>query len=278
MLNSKQFIVIGAVVVLMAVLYSLDIKGLVKPEDTANTGAAANAGAAITVESVSATAKQGLSANFAKQITDLEASLKGASGADRIALEKELARKWDDVNQPAPAAMYMESVAMQENKYENWLKAGDHFTDAYQATQDSVMVPALVHKAIDAYKKADTLKPNTIEVKTGLGIAYVSGTETPMQGIQLLLDVVKQYPKNIKANMNLGLFSMKSGQYAKAVDRFKTVIEAQPGPEAWFYLASSYESLGNKPEAIAAYQKAKELAAEPALTRFVDNKIQELRK
>jgi predicted negative regulator of RcsB-dependent stress response len=36
--------------------------------------------------------------------------------------------------------------------------------------------------------------------------------------------------------------------------------------------------MGKKAEAIEAYIKAKELAAEPALSKFVDNKIQELSK
>jgi len=138
------------------------------------------------------------------------------------------------------------------------------------------MQPALVQKAIQAYQQADKLQPNTPEVKTGLGIAYVTGTPNPMQGIQLLLDVVKNDPKNLKANLNLGLFSMKSGQYEKAVDRFKTVIAQAPSAEAWFYLASSYENMGMKSDAIGAYLKTKEIAADPNMSQFVDRKVNEL--
>ena len=36
--------------------------------------------------------------------------------------------------------------------------------------------------------------------------------------------------------------------------------------------------LGQKAEAITAYEKSKELAADPNLTRYVDSKIQELKK
>jgi cytochrome c-type biogenesis protein CcmH/NrfG len=97
-----------------------------------------------------------------------------------------------------------------------------------------------------------------------------------MQGIQLLLGVVKEEPKNLKANMNLGMFSLKSGQFQKAIERFKTVIEVNPTPEAWFYLGTSYENLEMKSDAILAYQKSKELAADPSLSNFVDRKIKEL--
>ncbi len=280
MLNRKQIIVVGSVVILMGLMLSLNIQGLVKPGENTASGPASQAAAPpvkeFSIEEVSDAAKLNLNANLKKQLADLEAALKSASEDEKPALHKQLAQQWDDVNQPAPAAFYYELIAQKEPAYESWLKTGDKFTTAYQQSIDTLMQPSLVQRAIDAYKQADKLKPNTLEVKTGLGIAYVSGTPNPMQGIQLLLEVVKQDPKNLKANLNLGLFSMKSGQFDKAVDRFKTVIAQEPSAEAWFYLASSYESMGQKPEAIAAYLKTKAIAADPNMSRFVDRKVNEL--
>jgi cytochrome c-type biogenesis protein CcmH/NrfG len=177
-----------------------------------------------------------------------------------------------------PSALYKELVAQKKSSYENWILAGDQLTTAYQTTQDSTTQPALVQKAISAYQAALKLNPASLNAKTGLGSAYVSGTANPMQGIQLLLEVVKEDPKNVKANTNLGLFSMRSGQFDKAVTRFKTVIEQKPDPEAWFYLATSYENLGQNKDAILAFEKSKELAANPGLSNFVDQKIKALKK
>ncbi|WP_423148742.1 tetratricopeptide repeat protein [Rubrolithibacter danxiaensis] len=281
MLKRKQITVIGLVVVLMGLLLSLDIKGLVKEEGQHANGAAAATAApaqSITVESVSETAKQGLNSNLEKQVSDLEANLKAAPENQKVQFQKQLSQLWDDVNQPAPAALYMEAVAEKESSFSNWLKAGDLFAAAYQNTQDSLIQPSLTQKAANAYKQALKLEPNNLAAKTGLGVAYVNGAASPMQGIQLLLEVVKEDPSNTNANLNLGLFSMKSGQFDKAVARFKTVIENKPSPEVWFYLASSFESLGEKAEAIAAYKKSEELAANPNLTKFVENKIIELSK
>jgi len=279
MLNRKQIIVIGSVVILMGLLLSLDIQGLVKPEENApasEVSSAATPVKAVSIEEVSVTAKESLNASLKKQVSDLEAMLKSASEGEKLSIQKQLAQQWDDVNQPTPAAFYYELIAEKEPNFDSWLKAGDKFTDAYQQSMDTIVQPALVQKAISSYQNADKIKPNTLEVKTGLGIAYVTGTPNPMQGITLLLDVVKQDPKNLKANLNLGLFSMKSGQFDKAVERFKTVIAIAPSAEAYFYLASSYENMDMNSEAIAAYLKTKEIAADPNMSQFVDRKVTEL--
>lgn len=280
MIKSKQIFAIATVTVLVAVLYSLDIKGLVKPKG--NRGIAPTnqtATANVNPSTISVNAKQMLTANLANQISILENEVKLAtSTTNKLGLLKSLAQKWDDVNQPAPAAFVLEEVALAENNYENWLSAGNHFALAYTNYKDSTVIPTLVAKAVNAFTKALKINSNSLDAKSGLGVAYVTEGKNPMQGIQLLLSVVKTDPKNLNANMNLGLFSMKSGQFNKAVNRFKTVIEVKETPEAYFYLGTSYENLGAKQDAIIAYTKSKELAADPGLTKFVDQKIKELNK
>jgi len=265
----------------MGLMLSLDIQGLVKPNEGASAANASGPAKAenvkeVSLDDLSLSAKESLNASLKKQISDLEAQLKSAAESEKLKIEKQLSQQWDDVNQSTPASFYYELIAEKEPSFDSWLKAGDKFTDAYQQNMDTLVQPALVQKAISSYQKADKIKPNTLEVKTGLGIAYVTGTPNPMQGITLLLDVVKQDPKNLKANLNLGLFSMKSGQFDKAVERFKTVIDIAPSAEAWFYLASSYESMDRKSDAIAAYLKTKEIAADPNMSQFVDRKVNEL--
>jgi tetratricopeptide (TPR) repeat protein len=279
MLKGKQIAVIGLVTLLMGLLFSLDIKGLVK-EEGQHAGEAAEGASqfqTLSIESLSEAAKQTLSSDLTAQISDLENKLKVASGSEKLELQKQLSQKWDDVNLPAPAALYYEEVAKSTKSYDDWIKTGNLFTTAYQNTQDSIAQPALVQKAIGAYQKAIDQQPESLDAKTGLGVAYVSGTPNPMQGIQLLREVVAKDPENISANMNLGLFSMKSGQFDKAVSRFKTVLTKESKPETWLYLAMAYESLGDKENAITAYTKGKELAADPSVDKLVDKKLQELR-
>ncbi len=292
-MTRKQITVIVAVVAVSGYLYSLPVKGLIKPK-TANQDAGHVSGPQsspairqVTVDEVSTPAKSAIGAALAARINDLEGQLKNASGdADKLSLQKQLAKQWDDDNQPAPSAFYYQEVAGKENTFENWMAAGNHFNDAYKATQDTSVQPAFVENAIDAYKNAVKLKPDNLDAKTGLGIAYVNQTSlgitdpnggSPMQGIMLLLDVVKQDPNNRNANLNLGLFAMKSGQFEKAVARFKTVIAQKEEVEPYFYLAESYKQLGMKKEAIAAYQKCKEMIPDPIIGQKIDQYIKELK-
>jgi tetratricopeptide (TPR) repeat protein len=281
MLRKKQLVVIASVIALMTILLSMDIKGLVKPKENrqaAGMQAESAPAAEISIESISGLAKQEISAGQLTAINELEASLNAAPASEKLAIVRKLAAKWGDLNKFAPAALYEEQLAEAENTYAAWLKAGDNFTEAYQNVTDSLLQPGLVGKAINAYQQALAKDSTGLDARTGLGIAYVSGSMNPMQGIQLLKGVTDEDPKNVKANTSLGLFSIKTGQFDKAIERFKTVLSVKEGPEAWFYLASCYESLGQKQEAINAYLKSKELAADPGLSRYVDQKVGELSK
>ncbi|MDB5123115.1 MAG: hypothetical protein JWP94_1244 [Mucilaginibacter sp.] len=287
----KQIVVSVIVVAIMGYLYSLPVKGLIKAKETqGHTNAVATAkrpASSVTVDMVSEGAKMAIGSALSASINDLEGQLKNAQAdAAKLNLQKKLAKQWDDVNQPAPAAFYYQAVARSENSFANWLSAGNHFNDAFKLTQDTLAQPSFVINAIECFKNATKLQPQSLEAKTGLGIAYVNQTSlgitdadggSPMQGIMLLLDVVKQDPKNRNANLSLGMFAMKSGQYEKAVQRFKTVIAQKPEVEPYFYLAESYKQLGMKKEAIATYQKCKEMMPDPAFDQRIDEYIKELK-
>lgn len=281
-MNKKQIAISVIVVAIMGYLYSLPVKGLIKPKETrSNTAGVASSTkqiASITVASVSALAQPSLESTVSQQITNLENKLKAASDADKLTLQKQLATQWDKANQPAPAAFYYQEIAHKNNAMADWLNAGNRFNAAYRVTQDTLAQGAFVAHAVEAFEHATKLQPASLEAKTGLGVAYVNGGAMPMQGIALLLDVVKQQPNNREANLNLGMFSMKSGQYQKAVQRFKTLIAQKEEVEPYFYLAESYKQLGQKQEAIAAYEKCKELMGDPVAGQRIDEYIKELKK
>jgi len=283
-IRTKQLLIVGAVALLVAFLFTRDIKGLVKPkQETSGTPAAgqltANTAAQnINLQEVSAAGKNVINASLAAEITTLENTYKSTSGADQIKAAQLLAQKWDDVEQTVPSALYLEIVASKEKNLNNWLNAGGRLMKAFDTTQDSVMQPALLQKANTAYTNAMAIDSNSAEAKTGLGITIVNGMGMPMKGIAMLLDVVKKDPKNLKAQMSLGTFAIKSGQFDKAIVRFNDIIAQKPSPDAYFYLATAYENLGKNKEAVEAYLKSKKLAANPTLSKFIDKRVAELSK
>lgn len=283
-MKRNQIVVGVAVIAIMGYLYSQPVKGLVTPKEATRGNAAAGAApmvkanANINVASVSALAKPNIDPTVAQQISTLENKLNTAGEADKATLQRQLAKVWESVVQPAPAGFYYLDIARKSNAMADWLDAGKEFNSAYKLSQDTSAQGTYIANAVEAFDHATKLQPASLEAKTGLGVAYVNGGAMPMQGIALLLDVVKQDPKNHDALLNLGMFAMKSGQYEKAVDRFKTLIAQKEELEPYFYLAESYKQLGQKKEAIAAYEKCKELMGDPAAGQRIDEYIKELKK
>jgi tetratricopeptide (TPR) repeat protein len=287
----KQIVVVVIVVAIMGYLFLQPVKGLIKPKEaqghTNKAAQQARPAVNVTVEMVSSAAKIAIGPALSAQINDTEGRLKNAGDdAAKLGLQKKLARQWDDVNQPAPAAFYYRAIAGKENTFDAWTTAGSHFNDAFTNVQDTLSQPAFVSNAIECYKNAVKLEPANLDAKTGLGVAYVNQTSlgitdpnggSPMQGIMLLLDVVKQDPKNINANFNLGKFAVNSHQFEKAVQRFKTVIAQKPDPNSYLYLAESYKQLGMKKEAIDAYQKCRAMIPDAAFDKQIDEYIKELK-
>lgn len=280
-IRSQQAIVIGAIVLLIGFLFSRDIKGLVKPKETGKEIASPDPvvePSHLTIAQASATAKNLVGNNISKEITLLENDYQSAKGAEKADKAKLIAQKWDDVEQSVPSALYLEVAATEEPNLNNWLNAGIRFLKAFDNVKDSLTQPIMLQKANASFKNAVALDSTNLEAKAGLGVTIVNGFGPPMEGIGMLLDVVKKDPKNLKAQMNLGLFAIKSGQFDKAITRFKYIINnIKETPDVYFYLATAYENLGNNKEAIDAYLKSKKMAANPTLTSFIEKKVAELK-
>ena len=279
--QKTQIVLILGVVLLVGFLFSQDIKGLESSKVAEAPAAMTEAVpmATLSLAEVSTTAKNLISNAAAKEFTALEGAYAKAKGEGKVVQGKLLAQKWDDLEQAIPSALYLEEVAQGEESLMNWVNAGDRFLKAFDNTKDSVAKPIMLQKANHAYGAAIAIDSADLNAKTGMGITMVNGMGAPMAGITMLLDVVKKDPKNFKANMNLGTFAMKSGQFDKAITRFEGVVKnIKATPDAYFYLATAYENLGKKQEAIDAYLQSKKLAANPTLSSFIDKKVAELKK
>ena len=109
-----------------------------------------------------------------------------------------------------------------------------------------------------------------LDAKVDEAVAIIqSGEGAPMQAIGMLLEVLKENPDHEKALMWLGNFSMMSGQWEKAVDRFHHLTQIRP--EIEMYWLNKSQSLLQMGDTTAAMTNAQEfLNTHPEATRIND--------
>lgn len=278
-LSKLQWTLIISAVALIVLLYNLDIiapntnkGGRANEQKTENT-------ASLDLNTLKSNALKSVPEDVKNTLNSLENKLKEASSDNEKQARLELADAYFAYKQFAVAGLYyLEQSEKESNNADLYVKAGDAFRDAYRNGSDSMLTPLLMEKAKQSYQKAMEIAPANLDAKTGVATCYVDGSENPMQGITLLREVVQQDPENVNANLNLGLFSMRSGQYDKAIGRFETVVKKKPSAENYAMLAEAYEQTGNKEGAIKALTKAKEYVIDPQIIQGIDDYIKKLEK
>ncbi|MDX5449084.1 MAG: tetratricopeptide repeat protein [Bacteroidota bacterium] len=83
-----------------------------------------------------------------------------------------------------------------------------------------------------------------------------NGDRPPMEAITLLREVLEEDPDYVPALLKMGEFSLLSGQFDKARDRFEHAVEVEPGSfPAVAGLAQALLSLGDQEGASTALQQ-----------------------
>jgi cytochrome c-type biogenesis protein CcmH/NrfG len=220
-------------------------------------------------------AKEVLSQEQVASASRLEASLAATPG-NSASLDS-LVIFWDALGQPALSGGYAEQRAEAAPSEQGWIQAAYRYFDAFQATSDSLQRNYLVGKAIRCYEAVLALNPENLDAKTDLGLCYAEGTAEPMKGILLLREVVEKNPDHENAQFNLGVLSMRSGQYAKAVERFSKVLSLNPSRTEMYYLVGkAWMMAGEKEKAIENFEKFKKSSGNTALVNETNTLIQQL--
>ena len=205
-----------------------------------------------------------------KQIDQLRAKFfiqKDLTVREKIA--EELAQVFVKANKFDSAAAYSERVAQLKPTEKTWVRAGDRYYDAYTFAVDETKMSALGDKTRACYQKALALNPNLLGAKANMAMTYAT-TNTPMQGILMLREVIAVDPTNELALFNLGMLSLRSNQFAKAAERFRQILNINPdNTKAQFYLAVSFAELGKKNEAIAVLEAVKAKEKDPNILAAV---------
>ncbi len=82
--------------------------------------------------------------------------------------------------------------------------------------------------AMDAFRRALKMNPDSAEAKTGLGIALVMSETGFKEAVPLLKDGVNGDPKNAQAWLALGMAYQNTGQDAAAKKPYNEFLKLQP--------------------------------------------------
>ncbi len=216
-----------------------------------------------------------LSAEQEKQINDLKQKL--ASATDKKVLYGQIAQVFVKANRFDSAATYAEKIALAEPTTENWMQAGDMYYQAYTLSLRQENVALYTAKTRECYQKVLDKNPRQLQAKTNLAMTYVQ-SDSPMQAIMMLREVITEEPNYEPALMNLGVLSMQSNQYAKAADRFKQVLRLNPANlNAQLGLGYSLIELKEKAQARTIFEDLKKKVKDPTLVEEVNKALESLK-
>jgi tetratricopeptide (TPR) repeat protein len=281
--KKQQWILVLAGLILVLVVY---ISGVTNTPKSTKSAASAPQSAGIqpvTTEILLQKAKQRLNPEQVARLAALESSVKRGDVKDQqLHVYHQLAKFWSDsARMFEPFAYYTSEAAKLENSEKSLTFAAHLFLDNLLTEGDPAMQHWLGENAKVLLDKALVINPANDSSKIGLGICYMFGniSDNPMQGILEVRKVVQEHPDNVYGQLVLGLGGKKSGQYDKAIERFKIVVDKQPDNlEAIFNLAETFEMKGDKTNAVIWYQKARDIIKVPDAKIALDKRIKDLKK
>lgn len=135
-------------------------------------------------------------------------------------------------------------------------------------TPEGEKVGNAVRETLDkTYSVADSLVDEALR-------QLESGELPPMQAVLSIRDISERFPENIKANFTLGVMSMQTGQYEKAMDRFSKVLDQDDqNLDAHLLLARSKLFGGDTNSAISSLESALEALSDEETRKAIREEL-----
>lgn len=148
-----------------------------------------------------------------------------------------------------------ERVRLNPSDNEGLIIAGNTFLAAFDFSPGSGSGDEYLGKAKEYFNQVLSVSPENLDARAGLAMTYLT-SENPMEGIGMLRENLAKNPSHYQTLFNLGMLSIRSGQFDKAIARFKTLEEKHPSDEkvSYFLAVSLFES-GSVEEAKSRFIK-----------------------
>ncbi len=167
-----------------------------------------------------------------------------------LAATKRLAGFWFDAGKPWVSGYYALQVAEKEGTEEAWSIAGTTFLICLQSQKEEETVRGYCFdQAIAALEAALSLNPDNLDNRINLSLVYVENPpeNNPMKGIQMLLDLAREYPESAAVLNQLGRLALRTGQIDKAIERLEQALELEPrNRKTLCLLAEAYKAAGEE--------------------------------
>jgi outer membrane protein len=219
-----------------------------------------------------------VSKGLSNKIKDLRARYLSGSQKEKNAIFADsLASLYKEAGKFDSAAWFAGEASTFFKTTASQLKAGDAYYEAFTFAVDNQKQKQLASAAREYYEHVLNEQPRNHEVKTKLAMTYV-GSSTPMKGIMMLREVLAEDPKNETALYDMGMLSVQSGQYDRAVERLVNLIEVNPNHiQGHLLLGVAYMNTGDKINARKQFEKVKELDKDPSVQATADSYLNDLK-
>lgn len=188
-----------------------------------------------------------------------------------------LAGLYRAANQFDSAAWFAGQAAAFFNTSESLAKAADNYYQAYTLALNPELQRELASKAQEFYGKVLERNPGDLDAKAKMAMTYLTSSN-PMQGITLLREVLAEDPENELAIFNMGMLSIQSGQFDRAVERLEQLVRINPEHiQGHLLLGVAYMNSGAPESARAQFEKVKEMDKDPAVQATVDSYLKDLK-
>lgn len=164
-----------------------------------------------------------------------------------VVARKQLASFWVSKSEWELGGHYLEEIAKSSPTTENLSTAARTYATGAQQMEDELHRTFLRQKALSLYDQAvEEGAGFQVELDKTLFLIKMPDDQNPMQGVLALVDLSKKYPQEPEVFVQLGRFSIQTGQWDKALERLLQAYELEPDrKETNCLLSSVYKEMGD---------------------------------
>jgi tetratricopeptide (TPR) repeat protein len=272
---SHYLLLLGGIVLMVLLALTEKKAALSKPEENASSARQENSNASQSGNQVSS--KAGFAQTLSPELEQKIQQLVNASAQDSLVLIQAIVELALSQDRYDVAANYQEQLFLKSkgspSEISALAKTAKLFYEAVMRS-DSLDKSNFKDKALYYYEQYIPKAPQDLEAQVAQGVLLVRSA-TPMQGIQKLVKLAEENPKLYRAHLELGKFSLQTGQIEKAISRLEQAQKANDKEwEPAFYLGLAYHQIREWKKARAAYKQAMDLAPTQQTKLIIEQQIQ----